>query len=572
MVTPLPFAAEGVLLASSSIEYCDRVSGTELLPCEKKMVVTLSVDNAQAAGVEEFVLLQDAVDKTRGTGKELARFEPIRLTTKKSRVQYRYPLFYERNFNSKPYEEQIPTEIIGCDDGSSPEATCGVVLDAAGEPIPYSGGFCCRCGMCQLLGICPPDSRGLHVCNVFGEASLASCLRFGELWYSGYSIGSPSAWYRLEVTLTAGSSTEAKKAKQASFELGPDVISGSSAEFGAWAKLVGDFMPAETPLLLSEKMLFVPNFPRNHKLVLAGPPEWLLLDKHRVSMQGRECNKVGVSYEAFGSQGSRCQLQRGSCLADQLEDYRLSDMAVEAKGGRGQYMARFFGDFALSTANSTDTPILSYWMRGSLATMVTIVISADRLKYVLSVSPGEIVATEVSKSTIEAASRDGVLAVTVRNTGSITAQYTLGVGNCSRHVHPMMAQPMSMAPQQTLTRSFDLNVQGTLEEGIVTCDVTLRDARGDIADKKVVEFRVTSVRWTNGTQGDNTPTGDGASVGGKDGSACKRCEWYIIICFLVHRCWWQPLLYVLIAIALLVGVYFAFKMCSCCTDAQKARA
>ncbi|RNF04482.1 generative cell specific-1 [Trypanosoma rangeli] len=566
-----PFDAEGALLASSSIEYCERGSTTDLLPCEKKMVVTLSVDNAQDAGVEEFVLLQDAVDKTRGTGEEPVKFEPIRLTTKKSRVQHIYPLFYEQNFNSKPYEEQIPAEIIGCEDGSNSKATCGVVLDAAGETIPYSEGFCCRCGMCQLLGICPPDSRGLQVCNVFGEASMASCLRFGELWYSGYSIGSASTWYRLEVKLTANSSTEATKARQAVFELGPDVLSGSSPEFGAWVNIVGDFVPSEAPLVLTEKMLFVPTLPRKHKLVLAGSSEWLLLDKHRVSIQGRECDKVGVSYEAFASQGSRCQLRRGSCLADQLEDYRLSDIAVEAKGGRGQYMARFFGDFVLGNANATDGPTLSYWMQNSLTTMVTIVISADRLKYVLSVSPGEIIATEVSKSVIESASRDGVLVVTVRNTGSITAQYTLGVGNCSRHVHPMMAQAVSMAPHQTLTRVFDLNVQGTLEKGLVHCDVTLQDARGGVTDKKLVEFRVTSVEWKNGTQGGNAPSGNGGSVGGNNGSACKRCEWYNIVCFLMHRCWWQPLLYVLVVIAVLLGVYFFCKMFSCINDEHKDR-
>ncbi|PBJ75583.1 Generative cell specific 1 protein (GCS1) [Trypanosoma cruzi cruzi] len=560
MVATTPFAAEGLLLASSSIEQCDRVGTDNSLPCDKKLVVTLSVDSDQAEDVEEFVILRDAVDKTKGTGEERVEFQPIRLTTSKSRVQYTYPLFYERNFNAKPYEEEITTELVGCDDTFSPKATCGLATDTAGRPIPYSQGFCCRCGPCQLLGLCPVGSRGLQVCDIFRGAALASCLRFGELWYSGYSMGSATIWYRLSVKLTTDSQNNSK-AKEAVFELGPDVLSGSSAEFGAWVSLIGDFVPAELPLVLSNKMLFIPSSPRIHERVLAGQKEWLILDKHHVSMQGRDCNKVGVSYEAFSGQGSRCQLIRGSCLADQLEDYRSSDLAVEARGGRGKYLARSFGDFVVNSVNNSRTR-LSYWMRGSLATMLTVVISADRLQYLVSVSPGEIVSAVMSKSTIEESSRDGSVSVIVRNIGHVTAKYTLGVGNCSGNVFPIMAQTLSLRPRGTVVRSFDLNIQDVTEERIVQCDVTLRDAKGAITDKKVLKFRVTSKVLTNDTQGGNAPTGGGASVDGQAPPACSRCEWYKISCFLIHGCWWQPLVYVLIAIAILLGIYYFFGLSS----------
>ncbi|EKF32579.1 hypothetical protein MOQ_003566 [Trypanosoma cruzi marinkellei] len=559
VVATTPFAAEGLLLASSSIEQCDRVETDKLLPCEKKLVVTLSVDSAQADNVEEFVILRDAVDKTKGTGEERVEFEPIRLTTSKSRVQYRYPLFYERNFNAKPYEEEITTELTGCDDTFSPTATCGLAKDTAGRPIPYSQGFCCRCGACQLLGLCPVGSRGLQVCDIFNGAALAACLRFGKLWYSGYSIGPATIWYRLLVKLTADAENNSTKAKEAVFELGPEVLSGSSPEFGAWVSLIGDFVPAELPLVLSDKMLFIPSSPRKHERVLAGQKEWIILDKHHVSMQGRDCNKVGVSYEAFSAQGSRCQLIQGSCLADQLEDYRASDLAVEARGGKGKYMARFFGEFVVNTANSSRTRV-SYWMRGSLATMITVVISADRLQYLISVSPGEIVSAVMSKSTIEESSRDGSISVMVRNIGNLTAEYTLGVGNCSGNVFPIMAQTLSLRPQETLIRSFDVNIQDVTEERIVQCDVTLRDAKDAITDKKVVKFRVIRKVLTNNTQGGNAPTGGGTSVNGKAPSVCSRCKWYKISCFLIHGCWWQPLVYVFIAIAILLGVYYFFAL------------
>ncbi|KAH8606383.1 hypothetical protein ERJ75_001535800 [Trypanosoma vivax] len=104
--------AEGVFIASSSIDYCERNNKVDPVPCEKKMVVTLSVDAGQDAGVEEVVLVREASDKTRDDDKRVVEFEPIYLTTKKTRVRYHYPLFYERNFNAKPYEEQIPTSLL----------------------------------------------------------------------------------------------------------------------------------------------------------------------------------------------------------------------------------------------------------------------------------------------------------------------------------------------------------------------------------------------------------------------------------------------------------------------------
>lgn len=45
---------------------------------------------------------------------------------------------------------------------------------------------------------------------------------------------------------------------------------------------------------------------------------WLLLNKNMVSLDGTECNKVGTGYQAFQFQASKCDMERGSCLKNQI--------------------------------------------------------------------------------------------------------------------------------------------------------------------------------------------------------------------------------------------------------------
>ncbi|ORC90464.1 generative cell specific-1 [Trypanosoma theileri] len=567
-----PSRADALLVASSSIEYCERGSVTEAFPCEKKMIVTLSVESGQLEGVEEVVLVREAVDKTSSGGNANVMFEPVRLTTRKSRVQYRYPVFYERNFNAQPYERQVTTNFFeGCKDTPGETSTCGDVLDTSGNSIPYSQGFCCTCGVCQLAGVCPSDSRSVQTCSLFGAVGMASCLRFGDMWYSGYNVGSSLGWYHIQVGLSNTDKNTTNK-KETILELGPDKLLSSSPEFGALARIVGDFMPSELPLDLGGKMLFIPTLPKMHARVLAGPAEWILLDKNRVTVDGRECNKVGVSYEGFAGQGNRCDMYRGSCLAGQLESYRQSDLEQEAKGGKGEYMVRFLGDFDLTPGANGTSPYIAYWVKGSFSTMITVTISADKLQYLVSVSPGKIVAAGVTNDTIGASTRDGVLTVRVRNTGTLTAQYTLSVGNCTTDVHPMIGQTLSLKPEEEVTRHFDLFIEDTSSEGKKECGVALQDARGTVVDTKIVEFHVTPVGWTNGTQGGSAPSDGGVAVDGGRSSVCSSCSWYNLFCFVKNGCLWQPFIYVVIGVAIILLVYILQKYCMCCSTTHRKEA
>lgn len=49
---------------------------------------------------------------------------------------------------------------------------------------------------------------------------------------------------------------------------------------------------------------------------------WMLLERLRFTIDGFECNKIGVGYEAFNGQPNLCSSPFWSCLHNQLWNYR----------------------------------------------------------------------------------------------------------------------------------------------------------------------------------------------------------------------------------------------------------
>lgn len=58
----------------------------------------------------------------------------------------------------------------------------------------------------------------------------------------------------------------------------------------------------------------------------------MFIPKEMVTLDGSECDKIGVSFEAFQNQGNKCGMIIGSCLKNQLEDFYSEDLARINKG------------------------------------------------------------------------------------------------------------------------------------------------------------------------------------------------------------------------------------------------
>ena len=81
-------------------------------------------------------------------------------------------------------------------------------------------------------------------------------------------------------------------------------------------------MPDKLPNDLSDKYLLKPNYPENEQFP---SKNWLILEGDRLSLDGKECDKIGVSYYAFQNQGQRCKRPAGSCLNNQIKDLIFED-------------------------------------------------------------------------------------------------------------------------------------------------------------------------------------------------------------------------------------------------------
>lgn len=259
-------------ISSSSISNCvlDGSSAVEeaQLSCQQKMVVALSVTNEQGPTETIEAIVETAVDAD-GDVKRLAH--PMTFTMSKSEAYIIYPITYVQTTNAAPYEETIYTNIVGCDDGNaSQDPTCGWFVQNNGNVVPHSQGYCCSCSLMQLLGISDSSSRAGLSCSLFGpDSSSAHCLRFSELWYDAFEIGTAYVSYTITVAMqtfredgVGGGTYETELVT-----LGPEVPIAVSSDGQLIGKLIGDFAPFQQFPVLSEKYLMVPSQPLSNPRV-----------------------------------------------------------------------------------------------------------------------------------------------------------------------------------------------------------------------------------------------------------------------------------------------------------------
>ncbi|PSN56042.1 hypothetical protein C0J52_11801 [Blattella germanica] len=84
------------------------------------------------------------------------------------------------------------------------------------------------------------------------------------------------------------------------------------------------------------------NFILNTCIVFSsgGPKEYLVVKKDKISTNGEDCDKAGVSYEAFVKQPNRCHKPKGTCLKNQPIDLWRQDIVVQLLNERQEVLAK----------------------------------------------------------------------------------------------------------------------------------------------------------------------------------------------------------------------------------------
>ena len=313
------------------------------------------------------------------------------------------------------------------------------------------------------------------------------------------------------------------------------------------AKLIGDFLPSTSINDFSNYFLLIPSYPQNHPMVIQGPLNWMIVPRENFSLDGRQCNKIGVSYSAFRSQENQCKMRIGDCLNNQIYHLFQNDIDKMSKGKSASYLvsqSKFLNDAKVNYFSYSDqNKKLSFELNGIFNSLISLEISADDLKYVINISSGLIDFLKVNN--FESNSYDGLMIFQVTNTGKISSQYNIAY-LCSINIISLNADQISLKSFES--REIKKNLF-TANKGVFTnhnCTVILNDPNGQILDEKNIFFNTTkimevNVQLPNNSFVSNNSSTDDQIVVNKEFQIFTCSElcpsFFNFLCFVVEGCW-----------------------------------
>eukprot|EP00357_Protocruzia_adherens_P012134 CAMPEP_0114973030 /NCGR_PEP_ID=MMETSP0216-20121206/728_1 /TAXON_ID=223996 /ORGANISM="Protocruzia adherens, Strain Boccale" /LENGTH=447 /DNA_ID=CAMNT_0002333477 /DNA_START=433 /DNA_END=1776 /DNA_ORIENTATION=+ len=305
---------------------------------------------------------------------------------------------------------------------------------------------------------------------------------------------------------------------------------------------------------------------------------WMIIPKERVTLDGRSCNKIGVSFAAFQHESNKCSRNPGSCLNGQLKSLYKQDQQRRIDGLKTRYLLTANSKYRLTAGHKTtpSAPVLAYSnLQGAWSSLVTIEISADNLKYITTESPGEIVSARIED--FEAQSGEGNLKLQVKNTGTLTADYWIQV-SCSQGIMNVLAERISLKSKEA--QSFEFPIRATDEAAKeYQCECQLKSVTAFLWDTKIVTFKTTARQEDRPQQGGAlNESGDGISTGDAEDNACERgCDFINIFCHVDCLSNWQSAtfmtLFTIILLILFLGIIVKviIPLAKCCFTSGKGK-
>ncbi|CAD8112113.1 unnamed protein product [Paramecium sonneborni] len=542
------------IVSQSQINKC-YANSTNNTECSEKMVISLTVDNGQQT-VTEYIKINETMVNNESSQLKT----PIIISITKTPVYAFYPLKYTKDYNSQPYEVKIAGAILSCDDSwYSNSPTCGFQYQN-NKKIFDSQGFCCSCGILDIIGLSDEFARG-NICSQAGlrTATMAFCLRYSNLWYSGYEIGTYSIFYNITISIIYSNQ------EQEELKLGSEVkvVQGKTLI----GRIIGDFTPLNPPPSLESFILMRPSSPSSNTRVQAGSSAFMIISKDKVG-EG-ECNKIGVSYTSFRTEADRCKKQAKSCLNNQLEDFYLEDQALIANNSQPKYLLSRYGKFKSIYINN-DT-YLQYSVEGSMSTLITLEINTTgRISYVVNLGLGKIDLAEIQD--FEAKSGNGLLYAQITNIGDIPSEFNTYL-NCSINVIPINSVALYLDPLESYIIKKDVNVLSDMNKSNL-CNFSLLNNQGTLLDWKLIEFNTTEIQHISEQNRDEQNIQDNeilASDEIQDHCISDCSVFFDIKCYLLNECNSQ-----IITFFIVLGLTFLFfficltclsyrkKLCCCC--------
>ncbi|KAG8382287.1 hypothetical protein BUALT_Bualt05G0061100 [Buddleja alternifolia] len=316
-----------------------------------------------------------------------------------------------------------------------------------------------------------------------GKANTAHCLRFTDDWFHVFGIGQRSVGFTIRVEVKT-------KSKTSEVIVGPSNRTAISDDNFLRVNLVGDYVGYTDIPSFDDFYLVIPRQggPGQPQNLGSNFSMWMLLERVRFTLEGLECNKIGVGYEAFNAQPDFCAAPFWSCLHNQL--WNFWDIRTESAG------IRFLFIVCKEDLQNAGSHAFSIGITEVLNTNLLVELSADDIEYVYQRSPGKILGITVP--TFEALTQFGTATITTKNIGELEASYSLTF-DCSSGVSQMEEQFYIMKPNEVMTRSFKL-YPTTDQAAKYACSAILKDSDFSEVDRAECQFTTTATVIENGSQ------------------------------------------------------------------------
>uniref|UniRef100_A0A0E0L0D7 Generative cell specific-1/HAP2 domain-containing protein n=1 Tax=Oryza punctata TaxID=4537 RepID=A0A0E0L0D7_ORYPU len=256
--------------------------------------------------------------------------------------------------------------------------------------------------------------------------------------------------------------------------------------------------------------------------------KWMILDRVRFTLDGLECDKIGVGYEAYRNQPNFCSAPYGSCLGNQLWNFWEYDKRRIDNSQLPLYIVE--GRFQrINQHPNAGAHTFSVGVTEDVNTNLLIELRADDIEYVYQRSPAKII--DIRVPTFEALSQVGIANVTTKNIGKLESSYSLTF-KCSSGISPMEEQLYTMKPDEVIVRSFELR-STTDQAAMHQCEAILKASDFSELDREGYRFSTAATVYNNGAQ--IGPTNDHNKGGFWDSI---KALWHNLIDFLTGRlCW-----------------------------------
>ncbi|GER30378.1 hapless 2 [Striga asiatica] len=479
------------ILSKSKLEKCEKASGPDPLDCTSKIVLDLAVPSESSG--REASLVAEIVEAEENSSDHMRtlRVPPI-VTINKSAAYALYELTYIRDVAYKPQEFYVKTRKCEPDAGADIVQICQrqvtfSLRDENGHIIEHTQPTCCPCGDQRRV----PSSCGNFFDKlVKGKANTAHCLRFTDDWFHVFGIGQRSVGFSIRIEVKTESRTS-------EVIVGPENRTAISSDKFLRVNMVGDYVGYTNIPSFDDFYLVVPRQggPGQPQNLGSNFSMWMLLERVRFTLDGLECNKIGVDFEAFNAQPDFCAAPFWSCLHNQLWNFWDADQNRVSRNQVPLY--RVQGRFErINQHPNAGSHAFSIGITEILNTNLLIELRADDIDYVYQRSPGKILGITVP--TFEALTQFGTATITTKNVGEVEASYSLTF-DCSSGVSQMEEQFYIMKPKEVLTRSFKL-YPTTDQAARYACKAILKDSDFGEVDRAECQFTTTATVLENGSQ------------------------------------------------------------------------